>query len=72
MKSNPEALRKIRQGKGHTVTSLAEECDLSKQRLSEIEREALGLLPTTAKRLADALGVDIEAIATITDEAVAG
>jgi DNA-binding XRE family transcriptional regulator len=71
MKSRPEALRSHRERKGHTLTSLASAADLSKQRLWQLEDEAAGLLPTTAKRIADALGVDITDIATLTDEAVA-
>ncbi|MGH9151357.1 MAG: helix-turn-helix domain-containing protein [Acidimicrobiales bacterium] len=68
MKSKPEALRELRQRKGHTVRSFAEACDLSRTRVSELEREALGLLPTTAKRIADALGVEIDDVATISEE----
>lgn len=71
MKSRPAALRSIRERRGHTLTSLAAEVDLSKQRLSQLEAEEEGLLPTTAKRIADALGVEIDEIATVTEE-VAG
>ena len=67
MKSRPEALRSQRELKGHTLTSLASIADISKQRLWQLEDEATGLLPTTAKRIADALGVDITDIATLTE-----
>lgn len=68
MKSRPTALRSLRERRGHTLTSLAAEVDLSKQRLSQLEAEPEGLLPTTAKRIADALGADIDDIFDVTDE----
>lgn len=71
MKSRPEALRSIRERNGHTLTSLAPVAGLSKQRLWQLEDEATGILPTTAKRIAEALGVSIEDIATLTAEEVA-
>lgn len=70
MKSRPDALRSARERKGHTLTSLAPEVGLSKQRLWQLENdpEQQGLLPTTASRIAKALDVDIEDIATLTEE----
>lgn len=70
MRSKPKALREIRERKGHTLTSLAPLARISKQRLWQLEADAEGLLPTTAKRIAEALEVDIEDIATIGDETV--
>lgn len=76
MKSNPEALRAERERKGHTPRSLERVSGVSKTRIHELEQGVTGIRPTTAKQLAEALGVDIEAIATIepdaqSDEAVA-
>lgn len=68
MRSKPAALRAARQRQGHTITALAELSGVSKQRISDLESSAVGIMPPTAKRLADALGVDIEDIADITDE----
>ena len=68
MRSKPAALRAARQRQGHTVTALAELSGVSKQRISDLESSAVGIMPPTAKRLADALGVDIEDIADIADE----
>ncbi len=67
MKSRPEALRSHRERKGHTLTSLAPLVSLSKQRLWQLEDKPTGLLPPTAKRIADALGVEITDIADLTD-----
>ena len=68
MRSKPAALRAARQRQGHTVTALAKLSGVSKQRISDLESSAVGIMPPTAKRLADALGVDIEDIADIADE----
>jgi len=68
MRIKPAALRAARQRRGHTVTALAELSGVSKQRISDLESSAVGVMPPTAKRLADALGVDIEDIADIADE----
>lgn len=56
------------------MRSLARESGVSVQRISELESldengQPLGVLPPTAKRLADALGVDIGTI-TQPDEPV--
>lgn len=75
MKTRPTALRSARERNGHTHTSLAAKAGVSKQRISQLEAGVdLGILPTTAKRLADALGVEITEIAELTDatEEVAG
>lgn len=70
MKVRPAALRSARERSGHTHTSLAALADLSKQRISQLEAGVdLGVWPTTAKRLADALGVEITDIADLTDDA---
>lgn len=70
VKCKPKALRAIRERSGHTLGSLAIAADVSKQRLWQLENdpEQKGIKPTTAKRIADGLGVDIEDIATITDD----
>lgn len=63
--SKPAALQKARVNAGHTMRSLARKSGVSVQRISELENETeiVGLRPTTAKRLAKALGVDIDDIA---------
>jgi transcriptional regulator with XRE-family HTH domain len=66
MKSKPAALRAARERQGHTITALAALSRVSKQRISDLETSPVGILPPTALRLADALGVDIEDIASIT------
>lgn len=68
MKSKPQALKAIRERAGHTLTSLAPIAQVSKQRLWQLEADEDGILPTTAKRIADALGVDITDIAEIEEE----
>lgn len=64
MQIDATALRRIRERQGHTLTSLAGASGFSKQRLSQLETDPdqRGILPTTAKRIADVLGVDIDAI----------
>jgi transcriptional regulator with XRE-family HTH domain len=69
MRSNAAALRAARERKGHTLVSLGEVSGVSFQRISDLEQTDTGVRPTTAKRLADALGCDIEDIATIDDPA---
>lgn len=76
MKSNPEALRAERERKGHTGVGLARLSGVSFQRIWDLEQQPTAMRPTTAKKLADALGVEIEEIATVEpdpaeDEAVA-
>jgi transcriptional regulator with XRE-family HTH domain len=68
MQTDATALRRLRERRGHTITSLAGACGLSKQRLSQLETDPdqRGIRPTTAKRIADALGVTIDDI-TIDD-----
>lgn len=67
MNIDPVALRDRRIRKGHTTYSLAAATEgvVSQQRISDLEGEPpVGVRPTTAKALADALGCDI---ADITD-----
>lgn len=72
MQTRPAALRSARERRGHTHTSLAEAAGLSKQRISQLEAGVdPGILPTTAKRLAEALGVEITDIADLTETAEA-
>jgi len=71
MRSNAAALRALRQRKGHTCPTLAALSGVSAQRIWDLEQDDIGIRPTTAKRLADALGCDIEDITTIDATAVA-
>lgn len=70
LKSNPGALRRIRELKGHTGPSLARVSGVSQPRISELEQQPCPMWPTTAKRLADALGVEITDIAVSDDDQV--
>lgn len=65
LKSNPEAIRRLRKAKGHSTLTLAEESTVSQQRISDLEKEPTVVRSMTAKRLADALGVQITDIATV-------
>lgn len=65
LKSNPRELRKLRRAKGHSGYTLAEASGVSQPRISELESGSTPLHPRTAKRLADALGVEITDIATV-------
>jgi transcriptional regulator with XRE-family HTH domain len=67
VRSNPAALRALREAKGHSQSSLARETGVAQTRISRLERlPEAGIRPPTAKKLADALGVSISAI-TIND-----
>lgn len=64
---DPVALRDRRIRAGHTTYSLAAHTDgrVSQQRISDLEAGPVGVRPTTAKALADALGCDITDITDI-------
>src|SRR5690606_31819385 len=49
MRSKPAALRAARQRQGHTVTALAKLSGVSKQRISDLQSSAGGIMPTQAK-----------------------
>lgn len=68
LRSDHEALRRLRQSKGHSGRTLSEVSGVSQPRICELEAKPTPILPMTAKRLADALGVEIENITTITTE----
>lgn len=68
LKSKPEAIRRLRKQKGHSTLTLAEESTVSQQRISDLEQQPTVLRSMTAKRLADALGVQITDIATVYDD----
>jgi transcriptional regulator with XRE-family HTH domain len=68
LRSNPEALRRIRETSGHTTPSLAKASGVSFRRIWGLEQESCRMLPTTAKRLADALGVKVTDITVQDDE----
>lgn len=71
MKIDPDALRARRIRAGHTTGSLAAAANVSQQRISELESHPpLGVRPTTAKRLAKALGCAIEEITDLDPEPV--
>lgn len=67
MRSNHTALRRARERAGHTRPSLAEASGVSQQRIWDLEQQPVAIRPTTAKQLADALGVEIPDI-TLDDE----
>lgn len=59
VKSNPAALRREREQAGHTCRSLSRASGIGHPRISQLEAASIPVRPTTAKRLADALGVRI-------------
>lgn len=65
--SRPQELRKRREQSGHSGHTLAEVSGVSQPRISELETGAIPIRPTTARRLADALGVEIPDITTSVD-----
>lgn len=67
MRSNPEALKRIRETAGHSQASLSRDSDVAQSHISKLERTPVAVRPPTALRLAVALGVDITAI-TVSDE----
>lgn len=67
MEMHGRNLRTIRERSGMTQTDLAEAADVDRSHLSLIESGRRNASPPTAKRLADALGVDITDI-TVSDE----
>lgn len=64
MKSDPTAIRARRERAGHTRPTLGKASGVSQQRIAELETDACPLLPTTARKLAEALGCDIPDIVT--------
>lgn len=59
------AIQRFRYVKGLSLSDLAEKTGLTKSYLSKIERGSRRGSPHSAKVIADALGVDVEDIATI-------
>lgn len=59
---NGAALRAIREAMGIRQDALAHRVGVSKSQLSKIEHGASGASPQTMRRLADELGVTIDAI----------
>lgn len=64
VKINPGALTAARERAGHTQASLSRESTVNQSWISQLERlddegQPREIRPPTAKRLADALGVDI-------------
>ena len=59
---NPKRLKELREGKGHTTWSLAGASGVSQSRVWELEQGEAEIRPTTAGRLAKALGVEIKDI----------
>lgn len=55
MRSDPEAIRKAREGAGHSQASLARASGVAQSHISKLESGAWPIRPTTAKKLADAL-----------------
>jgi transcriptional regulator with XRE-family HTH domain len=64
VRSNPTALKALRQRAGHTGRSLAAASGVSQQRISDLETAALPVRPPTAKALAEALDCDMADIVT--------
>lgn len=64
LRSDPAALRNLRRLAGHSVRTLADEAGISHAAIVRLEGGAVAVLPRTAKRIADVLGVEITDIAT--------
>lgn len=64
LQSDPEALRNLRQTKGHSTRTLAGVAGITHATISRLESGSVAVFPATAKRIADALGVEITDIAT--------
>jgi transcriptional regulator with XRE-family HTH domain len=62
MRSNAEALQAIREGQGHTRPTLAAKSGVSAQRIWDLEQNDIGVRPTTARLLAEALDCEISDI----------
>lgn len=63
MQLNTEALKAIRTTGGDSQRSLAERAGISEYAFSQIERGKSQPRPATVKKIADALGVPVGAIA---------
>lgn len=73
MHVNGNSLRAIRERSGWTVTGLAAAADIGRSHLSNVEAGRRQLSPTSARRIADVLGVPLAAIISdYTPEQVAG
>ena len=62
--SNPPELTRLREEAGHTQASLGRESGVAQSHISKLERNVLEIRPTTAKRLADAIGAKVTDITT--------
>lgn len=68
MKSKPGAFRRAREAKGHSQASLSKASTVSQSQISGYEADASPVRPTTAKKIAVVLGVEIEDIFDLTEE----
>jgi transcriptional regulator with XRE-family HTH domain len=59
---NPAALREIRTLVGLSQRELARRCEISETTVTNIERDKHGVSPALMRKLADQLGVAIDAI----------
>jgi len=66
---NPAALREIRDLVGIDQRELARRCGVSQQAVSNAERGKHGVSPEVMRKLADALGVPLDAITNPIPEA---
>lgn len=53
-------IKEIREAKGITQSELAKKAEVSQPYLSDLEKNRRGAKPETYKRIADALGVEVE------------
>lgn len=68
LRSDPDALRHHRRGKGHSTRTLAAEAGLSHSAIVRLEGGRVPVFPATAHKLARALGVEVTDIATVEQE----
>jgi transcriptional regulator with XRE-family HTH domain len=68
MRINVAALTSLREMAGMSQTELARRSGVAQTMVSAVERGARQASPATVKKLAEALGVPIPAIAAVADE----
>lgn len=68
---NGPAIRDLRWERGLSQIELARRAEISRSQLCRVESGERGLGPANAKRIADALEVEISDITELVDEAVA-
>lgn len=66
--TDPGALRRVRELSGNTQLSLSQKARVAQSMVSVYERVSSPIRPTTAKKIADVLGVSIEDICVLAED----